>query len=222
MTSTSIIRALVGSRAYNLHNEQSDYAPLGHYFGFNTTWTGTSSKTLGPPPSETTVYEIARFFDQCVNASPESLDILFSPHVVPLHHPLGSDLLSVREEFLSKKCKHSYSGFAFSQLKRLRDKPRDPHAGKWACNAYRLMSMGYEILTTGKVQTDRTPVDRDQLLDLKYCWLPNRLAEVNDHMEKAQKWLDDAYEESKLRHSPDRAGLNDWLVNRLKTYFLKD
>lgn len=219
---TVVLTATVGSRAYGLATDTSDtdkksvaIPELKHYFGFNSTWTGTSSKT---DKEEHTIYEISRFMHQCANASPESLDILFSPFTVPQRR-IGFELLAIRDSFISKKCKHSYTGFAYAQLKKLRNKPNDPHAGKWAYHTVRLLHMAYEILNTGKINTDRTNIDKDVLMQYKTQWQPKQLPALETYVIYMETRINKAYEESDIPYSPNLKDLDEWLVGILQSHF---
>lgn len=222
-----VLSSTVGSHAYGLNHEGSDYdikhvaiPELKHYFGCSSTWSGTSStRTQNDRKEEHTTYEITRFVSQCLNASPESLDILFTPLARPTHR-IGFDLLSIRQEFLSKKVRHSYSGFAFSQLKKLRDKPSDPHAGKWASHAHRLITMAYEILSSGRVNVDRSSIDRELHIRLKTKWEPNMLDFIDEYVSRIDSRLDELYKDSSLPHAPNKKEIDEWLTSILKTHFL--
>lgn len=223
---TIILESIVGSKAYGLNTPSSDIdtkkiaiPELKHYFGCSSTWTGTSNKHVTDNVHyETTIYEITRFVNQCINASPESLDILFSPYVKPTHS-IGFQLLSIRDSFLCKKCRHSYSGFAVSQYHKVVKHPDHPQAGKWASHTYRLMNMAAEIGIKGKIHVDRSDIDKDFLLEIKTNWnslMVTRLTEFKDRMDKE---LDYIYAESELPYAPDKEQIDDWLVTHLRRFF---
>lgn len=218
-----ILHSLVGSRAYGLATETSDYdyksvaiPELSNYFGLNK-WSGTTIKNPNEN-TEHTIYELIKFIDQCINASPESLDILFSPNAKHTHS-FGMLLLSIKDEFISKKCKYSYTGFAHAQLKKIRTNPEHQSAGKYAAQAVRLMNMAEEILRTYRINVDRTNIDKDQLMDWKLCWEPNRLKYLEAYIKNKEDICTSLYETSALTYSPNKEKIDNFITNNLRAYF---
>lgn len=67
------------------------------------------------------IYEIRKFFNLAAACNPNVLETLFVDPIDVLHvDPLGQKILDNREKFLSKRIKHTLSGYAFSQLKRIK------------------------------------------------------------------------------------------------------
>lgn len=67
------------------------------------------------------VYNIQKFFKLAADANPSILEILFTD---PADHliltPAGQRVLDAKELFVSRKAKHTFSGYAVSQLHRIR------------------------------------------------------------------------------------------------------
>ena len=67
------------------------------------------------------IYDIRKFFKLAADCNPSIIEVLFtdeSDHVVLTS--AGRDLLDNRELFVSKKAKHTFSGYAVSQLKKIK------------------------------------------------------------------------------------------------------
>ncbi len=110
-----------GSHAYGLATPESDVdirgvavPPRHYYLGFLQRFEQADGE------GDTVVFELRRFVQLAADANPNVLEILFTD---PSDHlgvtPLGERLLAAREGFLSQKARHTFSGFAFAQLRRL-------------------------------------------------------------------------------------------------------
>ncbi len=67
------------------------------------------------------VYDIRKFFKLAADCNPSIIEVLFTDpdaHVVVT--PLGQRLLDNKQLFISKKAKHTFSGYAVSQLKKIK------------------------------------------------------------------------------------------------------
>jgi len=129
-----------GSHAYGTSLPTSDLdirgvaiAPMRYYTGFLDRFEQAESKD-----PDLVVFELRKFFSLAADANPNALEILFTDPSDHLHvTPFGDRLLSIRRMFLSKKAKHTLSGYAISQLKRinthyrwLRNPPKAPPTRK--------------------------------------------------------------------------------------------
>jgi len=62
-------------------------------------------------------YELRRFIELCCTGNPTSLELLWSPiGCIKFIHPSFNILIEHRDKFLSKSCKHSFGGYAYSQI----------------------------------------------------------------------------------------------------------
>lgn len=70
---------------------------------------------------EGSIYDISKYFAVALDANPNILEIAWSPDEnILLEESAGRRIRENRSLFLSKKVVHSYRGYAFSQMKRLR------------------------------------------------------------------------------------------------------
>lgn len=120
----TIFLTVHGSHAYGTNIETSDIdyrgiciAPKEYYFGF----TQHFENKVQTKPDDLTVFELRKFLSLAANANPNALEILFTdPSEHRIITPAGQILLDNRDLFLSRKCKHTFSGYALSQLKRIK------------------------------------------------------------------------------------------------------
>lgn len=67
------------------------------------------------------IYDFGKFIKLATAANPNILELLFiNPEDHQFVSPLGEELISHRDLFLSKKVKHTFSGYAYSQIARIK------------------------------------------------------------------------------------------------------
>lgn len=111
-----------GSHAYGTNLPTSDLdirgiavAPKEYYLGFSKIF----EQQVQTNP-DITIFDIKKFFKLAADGNPNALEIIFtdeSDHI--FKNKLGELLLENRDLFLSKKIKHTFMGYAHSQLKRI-------------------------------------------------------------------------------------------------------
>lgn len=130
-----IMLNLAGSHAYGLATEQSDcdyrgifIAPRNLQLGlFNIEQKDNGFNEANDPGiydylngTDTCLYEIKKFVNLALKNNPNILECFYlNPEHIKISTPFSKKLYKNREYILSKKIKHSLSGYAFSQLKRL-------------------------------------------------------------------------------------------------------
>lgn len=87
---------------------------------------------------------------------------------------------------------------------------------KHAAHCIRLVNMGNEILTTGKVNVDRRGIDVDQLLDIRLGNVPYEV--VLAEAERGFAQLDHSYEISKLPYQVDHTKINHLAVELVEEF----
>ena len=122
LKTNTIFLTLHGSHAYgtNIATSDIDYrgfcvAPKKYYLGYRNEY-----KNYVQNEPDLTIFECKKFFNLCLKANPNALEILFTdPKDHLIVHPAVEKILANKSMFLSKKAKHTFSGYAFGQLKRI-------------------------------------------------------------------------------------------------------
>lgn len=128
----TILIGLAGSHGYGLSRPESDYdyrgvfiAPKQYYLGFDKVEQKEAGWDSEPGifdfldnQKDTVIYEFKKFIQLLAGANPNILELLWLKQY-PVKTEVGEYLLRHRQMFLSKKVKHTYSGYAFAQIKKI-------------------------------------------------------------------------------------------------------
>ncbi|MBO9636380.1 MAG: nucleotidyltransferase domain-containing protein [Chitinophagaceae bacterium] len=115
-----LLEVINGSRAFGLHKEDSDtdirgvfYLPKRKFYGLGYI------PQVSNASNDIVYYELGRFIELLIKNNPGMLEILATPDDCILYrHPVMDSLpLSL---FLSKLCKDSFGGYAYTQVKKAR------------------------------------------------------------------------------------------------------
>jgi uncharacterized protein len=128
----TILLGLTGSHAYGLNHDRSDLdyrgifiAPKECYLGFDKVEQKEDGWDIEPGifdflngQKDTVIYELKKFIQFLDKANPNSLELLW---LKQYSHKtkVGEYLIQHRQMFLSKRVKHTYSGYAFAQIKKI-------------------------------------------------------------------------------------------------------
>ena len=119
---STILRVRHGSMAYGTNIEGSDedirgvcVAPREYYYGYLLKFEQFERKE-----PDTTIFDLRKFCRLAADGNPNALEILFVERSdVLFTSSEGEHLLANRDLFLSKKLKHTLSGYAYAQVKRI-------------------------------------------------------------------------------------------------------
>ncbi|TAF07640.1 MAG: nucleotidyltransferase [Nostocales cyanobacterium] len=127
----TIFIGLAGSHGYGLNRPDSDYdyrgvfiAPKRYYLGFDSIeqkdsgWDEPGIFPFIDGNQDTVIYELRKILHLLAGANPNVLELLWLP-TYPILTEIGKHLINHRQIFLSKKVKHTYSGYAFAQIKKM-------------------------------------------------------------------------------------------------------
>lgn len=285
-----IFMTLAGSNMYGMATPQSDIdlrgvcvPPKNVVMGF-----ANNFRQQQVPGEDTTIFALMRFMELAADNNPNIIELLFAPEdCIRTIHPTWERLLERRDEFLSAKCYHTFSGYAHGQMKRIKGhrvwlnnppkrkptraefglpeegtgirelakgvdvhavapdalkiiekekryksalknwtdyqtwkKKRNPQRAaleakfgydtKHASHLIRLLRMGYEILTTGKLIVRRP--DAEELLAIRRG--AKTYDELMEEAETLNNKLDEIYNDKSyvVPFSPPKAALSDFAV----------
>ena len=134
---STILLTLTGSRLYGIDNIDSDYdykgiciPPVKYFFGdsnfeqldnFKDEFQAKNCLYPVLTNTDSQIYNLKKYVHLALLNNPNILELLW---VAPEHYivktPLADRLISLKELFLSTKVYYSYSGYAFSQIKRVK------------------------------------------------------------------------------------------------------
>ena len=208
-----IYRCVVGSRAFGLASEGSDYDRRGFYLPparLHWALSGVPEQ-LEYKKSEECYWEIQKFLTMALKANPNVLECLYTP-LVEEATPLAQELLAMRQNFLSQMIYQTYNGYVLSQFKKLEQDLRTRGEIRWkhAMHLIRLLLAGVEVLQKGEMTVGVSPQHREKLLALKngeMVW-----EKVDDWRKQLHKEFEAAFLVTKLPERPDYVKVNDFLI----------
>jgi len=231
-----------GSVAHNMYVPNTDpnsiddidlmgiyMAPASHYIGIKQV-KETREKFVGK--YDAVNYEFVKFVRLLLKANPNVMSLLWlrDNHYIEIHE-YGKKLIDNKDIFVSKKAYHSFTGYAYSQLKRMTHLAHEGYMGekrkalvakygydcKNAAHCIRLLKMGMEFLSTGELNVFRK--DAPWLLDIKRGNWP--LEKVKDEANRLFALTDEAFVRSTLPNEPDYEKANALVEDVLYDYIEK-
>ena len=174
------------------------------------------------------IYGIVKYFRLCADGNPNMVDSLFTPaNCVKTITQVGSMVRENRKLFLSKKCWHTFKGFAYSQKTKIltgtnKSNPKRQaeidefgYDLKFSYHLVRLINQAEQILVEGDLDLLR---NREQLKSIRRGeW---KLQEVLDYFQEKELQLEKVYLESKA--VPDRVRedeIKQLLINCLEHHY---
>jgi len=230
---------VTGSHAYGCAVESSDMdisgfcvPPKDYVFphvggavwGFHGTPIKNFEQWINKSP-DVTIFNIIKFFNLIINCNPNIIDILYVPEECVLHcDNVGKIVRENRHIFLSKKAFHSFKGYAYSQIHKIKTKTPEGkrkeivsefgYDVKFAYHVVRLVLECRQILKDHNLILNRDAEiyreirngywGRNQLI----VWFDSQLHE-----------LEKEYEESTLRYSVDLEQVSQVLFGCLEEAF---
>ena len=119
-----ILLTLGGSHAYGTNLETSDVDIRGCALNAkDEILTNKNFEQFVNEDTDTTIYSFNKLIHLLTNVNPNTIEMLgCKPEHYLYLSPIGKELLANRHLFLSKKCIHSFGGYANAQLRRLDNK----------------------------------------------------------------------------------------------------
>lgn len=115
----TIFKAIVGSQSYGTATPQSDTDYKGVYMQGVRDLAGFGYKEQYEVGKDETYYEARRFIQLLGSANPTVLEMLYSPEDCIIECTDHFDIIRrKRQMFLTKKCLHSFGGYAVAQIQK--------------------------------------------------------------------------------------------------------
>ena len=130
-TDLIILEHVKGSNLYGTNIATSDIDIGGIFVVPNGDWLTLQHppKEIGDKKGDEKYFELRRYFDLVCTANPTVLETLFIPkESINTIKPQAELLMKHGEMFLTKRCEHSYSGYAYAQIKKAKGKNKKVHS----------------------------------------------------------------------------------------------
>jgi predicted nucleotidyltransferase len=121
---TMLFKTVAGSQLYGTSTPESDYDERGVFMAPREYWMGfkKSPEQFEDKTNDTVYYEFRKFLKLCLDCNPNMVELLFVPEPMWLQSSeMWEYVVFHRNLFLSTKARHTFSGYAHSQLKRLKN-----------------------------------------------------------------------------------------------------
>jgi predicted nucleotidyltransferase len=176
---------------------------------------------------DVTIYSIVKFFQLCMENNPNMVDTLFVPQRCVLFCSSVAQLVrDNRRLFLHKGSYHKFRGYAYSQLHKIGTKANasnpkrqasiEAHGYdvKFAYHVVRLAQECEQILTECDLDLERS---RELLKAIRRGeWT---LEQLKDWFTTKERYLEELYLTSDLRHSPDEESIKRLLLQCLEQHY---
>lgn len=157
-----IFKALVGSHAYGTNIEGSDRDYKGVYMQSPEDVLNKGYQEQVTINKDETYYEVRRFIELCCTGNPTMLELLYCPEdCIEYIHPVFQQLVDHRDKFLSKSCKYSFGGYAFSQIGKARGLNK-------------------------KMNWENKRIERKGVLDFCYIWSNNTVVPLREWLKEKE------------------------------------
>jgi hypothetical protein len=119
-----IFEAITGSRLYGLANEFSDIDYRGVCLPpleiILNPFESFEQKDSGFEEGDRVLYSFQKFMKLCADGNPNIIELLFIPKQnIVYKSRIWDNVIRNKKYFISKKVKHTFTGYAFAQLKRI-------------------------------------------------------------------------------------------------------
>jgi predicted nucleotidyltransferase len=173
------------------------------------------------------VYSLPKFIHLCLGNNPNIIELLYAPkNCKLLETSFSRDLILNRNLFLSKRCYHTFKGYAYSQRIKLEVKKENMtgrreladkfgYDTKFASHLIRLLQECAQILVEKTLSFPRP--QNNLVRDIKLG--KYELRWVLEKADELEKLIDVAYIESDLQHSPDIEEINKLQIQMLQDYW---
>ena len=178
----------------------------------------------GPGDLDLVAYSLRKYVRLALKGHPTVLLLLFVPdELVQIKTELGEELCALRPALLSRRAGRGYLGYLRGQKERLlgtrgqkrvnRPELVEAHGfdTKYAMHAARLGYQGLELLESGRLTLPMPEPERSRVMAIRKG--ERTFEETIAEIDEVEDRLARALEQTRLPAEPDRAAVDDFLVN---------
>jgi len=121
---------VAGSHAYGTNVSTSDVDLRGFFMLPDEAYLSLIEppQQIGDTKHDITYYSMMRAFELLQTANPNMIELLWMPEdCIRIKTPIMDKLIENRDLFISKKCFHTHSGYAFAQIKKAKGQNKKVH-----------------------------------------------------------------------------------------------
>lgn len=214
LETNTILLVRHGSHAYGTNTPESDEDYKGVAVPTKPYFLGTMHRfeqaVMQAPDPDVVIYDIRKFVNLAADCNPSIIEVLWtdeSDHIVKT--PLGQLLINNRHDFLSKRIKFTFMGYAVAQLKRIKTHRNwllNPPKEKPSRSAFGLSETSRMTKTEfGAAETFESPVA------MKEAGIPDSIVEayIKERDYNAAKRYYDQYMNWRATRNPKRAAIEE-------------
>ena len=211
-----ILKVLVGSRAHNLHTDDSDFDYRGVFIvpTVDLLSIGKNMKTTNwvEGKVDDTSWELGHFLKMATQCNPNVLDVFKGEVIDAGPGGAGRRLQELWPAVISRRrILDAYLGYSHNQFKKLMDQEAvdTPRVWKFGVTYIRALLNGIDILKTGTFRLKVEPAYLDFLINLREGMLSR--GHIVDAAMRLQKKIHAAYGRSSVPEAPDLERVNEYL-----------
>lgn len=173
-SNTIIYGCIVGSHAYGTNVEGSDIDKKWVYVQSAESFFLDGYKPQIEISKDEVAYELSRFLELCEKANPTILEMLFSPEdMILCKHSAFDSIIRMRKSFLTKACRHSFSGYAISQIEKAKGLDKKMNWEKEKTERKSILDFCYFIDTEYTMHDHESPAYRS--VPIKDRFVPQQI-----------------------------------------------
>jgi predicted nucleotidyltransferase len=209
--SSTLLKGVVGSRAFGLANENSDYDYQGIFVApteeFLSVFPSVQDSYNYKNP-DTTYHEVGKFCKLALGCNPTVLDLLWLDSY-NVRTQLGTELINLRNNFLSApRVRGAYFGYANDQYDKLLKDSRREKRAKNARHFLRLLEHGTNLYLHGTYSVKVK--DPEEIIELGYRIADGEIQLAKHNLSIAE--IEMSIERSPLPAKPNLEPINEWLL----------
>jgi len=197
----TILKVYRGSHSYGTNHKDSDVdlggiaiPPKEFIIGYdnfeqweNKNYTNFNAYNKLGKSAEITIFSLHKFISLAFNCNPNIIEHLFvAPHHIIYCNDFGKQLIDNKNLFLTKRARHTFGGYAFSQLKRLVNKLPMDEAKKRIENLEKKKNE-YDIFLTKLNHYLENFNKKTELTDDDAIYIIGLKSEIKDYNERIAK-----------------------------------